>query len=146
MLGPSRDPSVLCSLCTASLKGIMIDFSISLPGFSVRIIQTERSVAYQQMLYASGRTQPGPWLTNCDGVTTLSNHQQQIKHGENACHAFDIGVFKADGTYLSEATYYEPLATIAPNHGMVSGWSFSRQDPDHVECNPDLAAPATVTA
>lgn len=42
--------------------------------FDCTIIYGHRTVNEQQALYAQGRTQPGPIVTNCDGVRKKSMH------------------------------------------------------------------------
>jgi peptidoglycan L-alanyl-D-glutamate endopeptidase CwlK len=44
-------------------------------GFPMRVCQGVRTTEDQKALYAKGRTAPGPIVTNCDGVSTKSNHQ-----------------------------------------------------------------------
>ncbi len=44
--------------------------------FDCTIVQGHRSPAEQQRLYAQGRTEPGPVVTQIDGVTKLSSHNK----------------------------------------------------------------------
>lgn len=44
-------------------------------GHPMRPCQGVRTIAYQQTLYAQGRTAPGKIVTNCDGLTSKSRHQ-----------------------------------------------------------------------
>lgn len=44
-------------------------------GFPMFVVSGNRSLEQQQALFAQGRTKPGKIVTNCDGVTKKSNHQ-----------------------------------------------------------------------
>jgi peptidoglycan L-alanyl-D-glutamate endopeptidase CwlK len=44
-------------------------------GFPMMVTEGVRTSARQRELYAQGRTAPGAIVTQCDGVTTVSNHQ-----------------------------------------------------------------------
>jgi hypothetical protein len=145
---PSRDVGLCCSILRAALPGVIEDMQIAMPGTTTKPIQTERTTAEQQALYASGRSVPGPWKTDADGVLLLSNHQRQVKHGEDAVHATDLGVFSRN-VYLTKDLYYKPLAEIASARGLVSGWSFPTEniDPDHLQCmGRERHSPAVIVA
>ena len=48
------------------------------------VVSGVRLTTEQQLLYAQGRTMPGPIVTNCDGIHNLSSHQVDelgIGHG-----------------------------------------------------------------
>ena len=56
-----------------------------------------RTIKEQQVLYAQGRTTPGPIVTNADGITKLSNHQRTvIVAGKSYGCAVDIAPFPVD--------------------------------------------------
>jgi hypothetical protein len=120
----------------------MIDlFAARTPGRYIKPISTVRSTAEQQDLYRIGRTEPGKIRTNADGISVLSNHQAQEKHGEFACHACDLGIFDSDtGEYITNEGAYLTFRGLAEECGLYSGWRFPEQnpdykvDPDHVEC------------
>lgn len=44
-------------------------------GFPMKITDGFRTVAQQAVLWAKGRTLPGPIVTQCDGLHKRSNHQ-----------------------------------------------------------------------
>jgi len=52
-----------------------------------------RTVDEQRMLYAQGRTMPGPIITNCDGIRIRSNHQI---NDQGICTAVDVVPFPID--------------------------------------------------
>lgn len=62
-------------------------------GFPMMVTDTLRTTEEQQALYAKGRTQPGPIVTNADGVIKRSNHQA---HADGLGHAVDC-CFVVDG-------------------------------------------------
>ena len=55
-------------------------------GYPMKIVQGLRTVAQQQALYAKGRTEPGPIVTNADGVRIPSFHQART---DGLGHAVD---------------------------------------------------------
>ncbi len=69
-------------------------------GFDVRIISGTRTFAEQNILYAQGRTTPGPIVTNARGGQ--SNHNFGI--------AWDIGLFDEDGSYNQNDRDYITVA------------------------------------
>ncbi len=74
-------------------------------GFDVRIISGTRTFAEQNILYAQGRTTPGPIVTNARGGQ--SNHNFGI--------AWDIGLFDADGSYnQNDADYITVAHQVLP--------------------------------
>ena len=58
-----------------------------------------RSDDQQKALFAQGRTTPGHIVTNCDGVTTRSNHQ--IHPSDGLGHATDLAFLGSDPFSLS---------------------------------------------
>lgn len=84
------------SLTHPKLKDLALNFiqafnnEPKLKGFIVKITQTLRNTAYQNSLYAKGRTTPGPKVTNAQGGSSM--HEYGL--------AFDIGIFK-DGVYMT---------------------------------------------
>lgn len=47
-------------------------------GISIRFSESFRNLERQKQLYAQGRTAPGHIVTNCDGITSTSQHQWGI--------------------------------------------------------------------
>lgn len=74
-----------------SLKVSQVDFGIS---------EGERSDEKQQYYYASGRTRPGPILTNKDGINKKSKHQKKPSP------ATDIYAYVARKPELSYSSVY----------------------------------------
>ena len=104
------------------------------PTLEVRLVQTWRSQAEQNALYAQGRTKPGRKVT----WTKSSAHNTDLPetpHGD--AEAFDIGVF--DGSkYLTGATkkeldYYRQLGPIGEALGLVWGGRWQTPDLPHYE-------------
>jgi peptidoglycan L-alanyl-D-glutamate endopeptidase CwlK len=50
-------------------------FGLVVKDFDCTVVSGLRTVQEQQLLYAQGRTMPGPIITNIDGVNKLSRHQ-----------------------------------------------------------------------
>jgi peptidoglycan L-alanyl-D-glutamate endopeptidase CwlK len=71
-------------------------------GVNARIISGTRSYAEQDALFAKGRTEPGPIVTNARGGQ--SNHNFGL--------AWDIGLFGLDGSYLPESPFYDEVSRI----------------------------------
>jgi len=150
-----------CSIIRAHIPEFFGEWRWRFPEFEIRILEAVRSTAYQQELYAKGRTTAGPQadsshplghvVTWADGVHTLSNHQPQMKHGEPYGHAVDLGLFR-DGKYLDGSTEdtlapYRAFKDVAALVGLASGWDFpaGKTDPDHLQCLvvPVPVAPVT---
>lgn len=68
-------------------------------GFPMQVVQGVRTRAQQQALYAQGRTAPGSIVTNCDGVKTVSNHQQKT---DGFGHAVDCAFVDNPSTPINE--------------------------------------------
>ena len=56
--------------------------------FDCKVLEGLRTAKRQAGLYAKGRTAPGPVVTNCDGVTSKSDHQ--AREGEDFSRAVDV--------------------------------------------------------
>lgn len=93
------------------------------------VVEGFRSVARQQALYAQGRNgDTRPVVTNCDGVTTKSNHQ---------AHADGLG-YAADVAFATEKPFdknnpWQLLGETAEGLGLRWGGRFKLVDLDHVE-------------
>lgn len=100
-------------------------------GFPMRVTDGVRTAAEQQVLYAKGRTTPGPIVTYADGVRKTSNHQPQA---DGFGHAVDC-TFLQDGKPSWDARlpwpcYGEALKAV----GLRWGGSFANlHDLPHAE-------------
>jgi len=91
----------------------------SFSGRDLILVCTYRSPQEQAELYQSGRSKPGPILTNCDGVRKMS------QHNVNPSRAFDVGVIDG-GKYRGDEAAYAPLGDIAKDLGIIWGGSWKR--------------------
>jgi peptidoglycan LD-endopeptidase CwlK len=74
--------------CHRDLVVVMNHAIVKGPDFT--ILCGHRSVQEQARLFAQGRTEPGPKVTNADGVNDLSPHNYPISH------AVDIAPYPID--------------------------------------------------
>jgi peptidoglycan L-alanyl-D-glutamate endopeptidase CwlK len=97
---------------------------------NARIISGTRTYAEQNALYAKGRPDNGPKVTNAKGGQ--SNHNFGI--------AWDIGIFTSDGGYLGDSPLYEKAAKIAqlPELEWGGNWS-SFKDKPHYQLKTGLS-------
>jgi peptidoglycan L-alanyl-D-glutamate endopeptidase CwlK len=109
------------------------------PALKCALVQTGRSPAYQNALYAQGRTKPGPVVTNAragQSPHTVDNPATPNLDSE----AFDVGIFEGK-KYLTGATpaeleLYKLLGPIGKQLGLRWGGDFkSIKDYPHFE-NP----------
>lgn len=92
-------------------------------GLSVRITETYRTQARQDMLYEQGRTAPGPIVT----WTRNSKHIQR--------RAFDICENNTDDPY-GDLEFFRKCAEIGREVGLTPGYYFEEvQDMPHYELN-----------
>lgn len=100
-------------------------------GFPMMVTDTLRTTEEQQALYAKGRTQPGPIVTNADGLTTRSNHQA---HGDGLGHAVDC-CFVVDGKPSWDARLpWKVYGACAEALGFTWGGSWTAlHDLPHIE-------------
>lgn len=98
-------------------------------GVDVRIISGTRTYAEQNEIYASGRTRPGPRVTNARGG--FSNHNFGI--------AFDIGLFKGN-KYLESSKLYRTVSPAGRDIGLEWGgdWKTFTDEPHYQYPSPDL--------
>ena len=93
------------------------------------VAQGRRTIAYQDHLYAQGRTAHGDIVTNAKGGQSAHNFGM----------AADIVPMKADGSdfdWNAPDDLFNVLAVIAQKHGMTAGYYFKSMkggDPDHIE-------------
>lgn len=103
-----------------------------LAGLDVKILQTWRSPAEQDALYAQGRTAPGKVVTGLKG--NMSKHCV-ILDGKPAAEAFDFGIF-SHSIYITDGKdrRYTQAGEIGESLGLVWGgrWKVPH-DPSHLE-------------
>lgn len=97
------------------------------PGQTCKMIEGFRPAAYQEQLYAEGRTVPGAIVTYRDGVNEISDHQMSL--------AADMGVFDAKGAYIDLGSqdvidYYGHLVRQA---GLEWGGMWHKPDEPHAQ-------------
>ncbi len=99
----------------------------------IKLISGLRSGAEQDALYARGRSQPGPKVTNARAG--YSNHNFGI--------AFDIGVF--EGTkYLAASAKYKAVGALGMSLGLEWGGSWKTLvDQPHFQLRPAWAGGMT---
>ncbi len=102
-------------------------------GIRIKLISGLRSYAEQDALYAMGRTQPGPRVTNARAG--YSNHNFGI--------AFDIGVFEG-AKYLPESAKYKAVGALGMDLGLEWGGNWKTiVDQPHFQLRPGWAADMT---
>ena len=98
-------------------------------GILVKIVSGTRSYAEQNALYARGRTEPGPIVTNARGG--YSNHNFGI--------AFDIGVFEGS-RYLGDSPKYRAVGMLGMELGLEWGGNWTDfVDQPHFQLRPAWA-------
>ena len=100
-------------------------------GYPMLVTDTLRTVEEQKVLFAKGRTAPGPIVTNADGVLKKSNHQAWADgHG----HAVDC-CFLVDGHASWDPKLpWKVYGACAEALGFRWGGSFSTlHDLPHIE-------------
>ena len=99
-------------------------------GLNARIISGTRTYAQQDALYGHGRFgNPGPVVTKARGGQ--SNHNFGI--------AWDIGVFRADGTYVDDGPPYDQAAQLGLAPGIEWGGNWTNfPDKPHYQLRLDL--------
>lgn len=99
---------------------------------------TWRSKAKQAKLYASGRTSPGPILTQIDGVSRRSRHNVYPSEAVDVCVDIDPGPGKHP---VWDAASYEPLRELAVKHKLNWGGAWKNfKDLPHLELPPEDCA------
>lgn len=101
-------------------------------GLSCKLIEGFRTAAYQQELYAIGRTAPGKVVTWRDGVNHRSDHQSSL--------AADVGFFDGAGHYLDGDEHpdaphdcWEYYGHLCRQQGLEWGGSWHRPDEPHAQ-------------
>jgi len=107
----------------------------AVPGYTLIVTQTYRSVLDQQRLYAKGRTEPGKKVTWVDGVKKMS------KHNYYPSRAIDVAVKQLKtGKVMWATEKYKPLVKIVREVSkevgvkLVSGGTWKKRDYPHIEC------------
>lgn len=96
-------------------------------GHDLVLTCTYRSTDEQALLYAQGRTTPGPCVTQLDGTTHKS------KHNVLPSRAVDVAVLVA-GKVSWDASQYEPLGDLAKKYNLIWGGSWTTlKDCPHLE-------------
>ena len=100
-----------------------------LNGINIKIISGLRTYEEQDALYAKGRPDNGPTVTNAKGGQ--SNHNFGI--------AFDIGIFEG-GKYLGNSPKYKAVGVLAMDLGLEWGGNWkSFKDEPHYQLRPSWA-------
>ena len=104
-----------------------------LNGITIKIISGLRTYEEQDALYARGRPDNGPTVTNAKGGQ--SNHNFGI--------AFDIGIFES-GKYLGNSPKYKAVGVLAMDLGLEWGGNWkSFKDEPHYQLRPSWASGMT---
>lgn len=102
-------------------------------GIVIKVLSGTRTYEEQNALYAQGRTQPGPIVTNARGG--FSNHNFGI--------AFDVGVFEGSA-YRGESPKYKAVGLLGQELGLDWGGNWKTiQDEPHFQLRPEWAADLT---
>lgn len=128
-------PSTRLSDCEPALQlayaCLLADFREQ-TGHDLLLTCTHRSVEEQTLLYAKGRTAPGPRVTNVDGIRVMSNHNY------TPARAIDVAVV-IHGKVSWNADDYAPLGELAHRYGLVWGGNWvTLKDYPHLELGKDV--------
>ena len=112
--------------------------AMSVLGYPMMVVQTVRTVAEQQALFAKGRTTPGTIVTNCDGILRKSNHQLQA---DGYGHAVDCAFVDDPATTKVEtwdpSQPWELYGEMGEALGLTWGGRWKRPvDRPHLELRP----------
>ena len=98
-------------------------------GLTILITQGLRTTEQQAGLYAQGRSREGKIVTNVDGHTKKSMHQQQL---DGFGHAVDV-CWRVNGTVTWDGPW-PTLGELARGHGLVWGGDWTHfVDRPHLE-------------
>lgn len=97
-------------------------------GIKIKILDTYRSNAEQDMLYAKGRTTPGAKVTNAKGGQSFHNYKI----------AFDFCILDVKGGILWDSPKYDAVGEIGAKLGLTWGGNFhSIKDRPHFQNDDD---------
>lgn len=100
---------------------------------NVFLVNTWRSPAEQDRLYAQGRTEPGPIVTHLTGDQSLHCF---VMNGIPAAKAFDFGIEDENNKYITDGSdpRYAQAGAIGEGLGLEWGGSWtSFKDFDHLQ-------------
>lgn len=117
---------------------IATEFSQLFPGKTLMVTTTYRSPKEQNRLYQLGRKgneiiDHSKVVTNCNGITTLSDHNKFPSR------ALDVAVLNGGKITWTETEYY-PIGPLSKKHGLEWGGFWTRAKPDY----PHLYLPKDV--
>lgn len=102
-------------------------------GIHTIIIQTYRSIAEQDALYAQGRTKPGKIVTKAKGGQ--SKHNFTLDDGTPASKAFDFAIEDKNGqlNWNPDSQDWQVACAWGEKLGLIWGGNWSIKDYDHME-------------
>ena len=89
----------------------------------MKMTEGRRSLKRQQDLHAQGRTKPGDIVTDADGVSKRSKHQEQ---GDGFHHAIDF-VFVTGKRGVTWEGPWDVFGEVVRAHGLKWGGDFRRR-------------------
>lgn len=109
--------------------------SCTINSINAFVVQTYRSKAEQDALYAQGRTTPGKVVTHATGGH--SKHEFTLPDGTPASKAFDFMIKDSGGHLISDGTdpaYYQ-AGQLGKSLGLIWGgdWAQPKTDYDHLQ-------------
>lgn len=132
---PTKNIADACSILRDLVPELLLKYNGRYEYRVAKVGEVLRTTAEQQDKWASGRTKPGKIITHADGVSSLSSHQIQTFHGEEASHAVDIDIFYSDTKqYIVDEKAYWPLVGLAICTGLNSGGEWHSPDLPHLFC------------
>ncbi len=88
-------------------------------GFTLMVTDGVRSAEQQRLLYAKGRTAPGPVVTNADGEQMRSNHQ--VRDVDGYGHAADCCFVDEHGPSWAATWPWNAFGYAAEAVGLIWG-------------------------
>ena len=115
----------------------------------VRIIQSLRTVAEQEALFAQGREPlestnakrkavgwaPIEAVANAHKVT-WTMQSRHLPGPDGLGRAYDLGLFNTFGEYLGDGKAYADVAKLGKALGLECGYYWKKQDPGHFQLDP----------
>jgi peptidoglycan LD-endopeptidase CwlK len=124
----------------AAVTAIFTDMAQA--GTPMFVVGGVRTAAYQQAIYAQGRTTAGPIVTQCDGILKKSDHQVER---DGYGHAVDVAFLptKAIPDPWAPKWPWKALGEAVYAHGMQWGGTWKvPADLDHIQYVPTGTAAA----